>query len=103
MLIHSHTPPFHPVTSALLSPRRGTPRLGYTAPHDSNSEKEECSAQKVPRLSYGEQVGKNTKLRPKPSVTDSALITSDMNILDKLSGPGFVERVHELHMDLCTM
>ena len=26
-----------------------------------------------------------------------------MNILDELSGPGFVERVHELHIDVCTM
>jgi len=40
---------------------------------------------------------------PAPGSPWESMNCVGMNILDELSGPGFVGRVQELHIDLCTM
>ena len=40
---------------------------------------------------------------PAPGSPWESMNCVGMNILDELSGPGFVERVHELHMEIGTM
>ena len=40
---------------------------------------------------------------PAPGSPCKSMNCVGMNILDESSGPGFVERVHELHMEIGTM
>ena len=40
---------------------------------------------------------------PAPGSPWESMNCVGMNILDESSGPGFVERVHELHMEIGTM